>query len=110
MTLPPEVVAAHKRNRHEGRTGMRAFGTTPYAGSREILFAACRSSEVALETDGHGDFTRHAMAVLKKAGDFTAEQFYTAVMQQFGASARQTPGLWCADDLRQTNFLGAVEV
>ena len=89
---------------------MRAFGTTPYAGSREILFAACRSSEVALETNGQGDFTRHAMAVLKQAGNLTAEQFYTAVLQQFGASARQTPGLWCADDLRQSNLLDAIKV
>lgn len=107
MPATTEMLAAHERSRNSRALGMRAFNS-PYKGTREILFAACRSNESASETDGHGDFTRNAMEVLSKRRAMTVEEFYGAVLQRFGSSPGQTPGLWCDDGLRSVSLLGKV--
>jgi hypothetical protein len=103
----PEMIAAHKRSRGVGARGMRSF-SNPYQGGREILFAACQSNEVALESAGNGDFTRNAMKVLAQNYNLNAEEFLFEVKQQFGVAARQTPGLWCDPALRKTPLAGGI--
>jgi hypothetical protein len=59
---------------------------------REILFSACRSSEFAFESAGHGDFTSKAAPLLGAAlGRLTNEQFHAKVADGFGN--RQHPEL-----------------
>jgi hypothetical protein len=60
-----------------------------------IHFAACRDHEYAWESQGHGDFTRAAMALIAAAvaqGD-TNEAFSEAVAAEVGKRGRQHPGL-----------------
>jgi hypothetical protein len=67
----------------------------------EVGFYACRSDEIAWETQGRGDFTRHALHVLRTLGDeATNEGFLNAVIASFGPATRQTPMLVCAPALR----------
>ena len=106
--LPPtqEMIALNREARN--RRGMsRSSFSNPYEGGREILFAACSSREPAWESGGSGDFTRHAMSVFDRHGsDLTCDQFMDLVLQEFGVSRRQTPGLWCDPDLESTPLLG----
>ncbi len=64
---------------------------------REVAFAACRPDEVALESGGHGAFTRLAAPLLANAiGSMTHAQFQEAVANAFGPSPQQHPNLDCA--------------
>lgn len=64
---------------------------------REVVFSACQPFQLAYERDGQGDFTRHALAALKRGGARPSNTgFMTAVAQLFGGSAAQTPFLDCA--------------
>lgn len=105
-----EMMAAHRRSRQSRGRGMsRAFSgvvSESYKGTREILFAACNSSEPAWESNGSGDFTRNAMSVLSRSTSLTVSQLLYEIKQQFGPAARQTPGLWCDPTLRDTLLLG----
>jgi hypothetical protein len=70
----------------------RPSSRAPRAG-REFLFSACRSTEVAWEANGHGDFTRLA-APLVAAGiekGVTNRAFHATVLGAFGDKRRQTP-------------------
>ena len=111
LPATPELLAAHRRSLQQ-QSNLRSLNSAPnpYRGRKEILFAACRSSEVAWETGGHGDFTLAAIAILKEHPNLTAEQFIFKVIQAFGATARQTPGLWCDPSLRATPLLGGAFV
>jgi hypothetical protein len=74
---------------------------------REVTFAACRSKEVAWEVDGQGEFTRRAHDVLASGiKDLTNVGFLEAVLQAFGANARQQPQLDCEISLRNARWLG----
>lgn len=74
---------------------------------REVTFAACRSKEVAWEVDGQGEFTRHAHDVLARGTEgLTNVAFHEAVLQAFGANARQQPQLDCDVSLRNARWLG----
>ena len=60
----------------------------------EVAFAACQSRELAWESGGHGEFTLHATRRLRESGAaLTPDAFYAQVLQDFGASRRQTPQL-----------------
>ncbi|QBE63635.1 caspase family protein [Pseudoduganella lutea] len=65
---------------------------------REVVFSACLSSEVALESGDHGDFTRCAMQVLAQdvAGLSNAE-FAERVTQNFGHAPRQHAKLYSSE-------------
>ena len=74
---------------------------------REVTFAACKSSEVAWEVDGQGEFTRRAHQVLASAPDgLTNAGFIEAVLRAFGPNARQQPQLDCDVPLRSMRWLG----
>lgn len=75
--------------------------------SRKVTFAACKSSEVAWEVDGQGEFTRRAHEVLASAPDgLTNADFIEAVLRAFGPDAQQQPQLDCDVPLRSMRWLG----
>jgi hypothetical protein len=78
-----------------------------YDAAREVLFCACRSREVALESNGHGHFTTKATQVLR-AGiqGLTNEELLRRILRAFGTAPRQNPELHCAPALRGRPFLG----
>ena len=64
---------------------------------RDVVFSACLSTEVALESNGHGHFTSRATELLRQGIDgITNDQFHRNVVDAFGPARRQTPYLDCA--------------
>lgn len=75
-----------------------------------VHFAACRDDEYAWESNGQGDFTRHASAMLAKAArDGNSNRaFMDAIVAKFGARPRQHPLLLKpATGLSTRRLLGA---
>lgn len=103
-----QMIATHKRTRAVSRSrGVRSRSLSSRDRSSEILFAACRSDQVAWESDGQGDFTRAALQVLQPGiGQMTNASFLDRLTAAFGAAARQTPQLWTDARLREQPFLG----
>lgn len=59
---------------------------------REVLFSACKATEVAWESGGQGDFTRAALPLLSAgAGAVSNRDFVRSVVEKFGQNRRQTP-------------------
>ncbi len=58
-----------------------------------VHFAACRDDEYAWESNGQGDFTRHASALLAKAvrDGSSNRAFMDAIVAKFGTRPRQHP-------------------
>jgi hypothetical protein len=73
---------------------------------RWVNFSACKSTEVALESDGNGDFSRNATRML--VGDlsrYTQRSFQDALVAAFGQARQQTPQLDCPDALLSSPLL-----
>ena len=83
----------------------RATGSGGLEQMRHAKFAACRDSEVAWESNGHGEFTLRATRVLATGASYTNQQFATQVEQAFGPSPRQHPLLDCPDSIRSLGLL-----
>ncbi len=67
------------------RAGKRAL-------AREVLFSACKPTEVAYETGGHGDFTVAAsLLVAPSANRLTNAEFLAKVREAFSSQPRQNP-------------------
>lgn len=76
------------------------------ASMKEVLFAACRSNELAWESNGQGDFTRAATSLLRRGIDgLTNQEFETRVIAALGATPRQHPELDCAPAARTQPLL-----
>ena len=105
LRATPERIEAHRRYRQDmGFT--RAVGSRGPADMRDVVFSACLSTEVALESNGHGHFTRRATEQLRNGiNGVTNEQFHRNVVDAFGAARRQTPFLDCAPDARSRFLL-----
>jgi hypothetical protein len=75
--------------------GLSARGVAAFArdtSDGDTLFAACRSTEVAWESNGQGDFTRAATQVLARGvSGLTHSAFLAQVLAGLGASPRQHP-------------------
>lgn len=98
----PEMEAAHAAFR-ESLGGTRAAkGRGAYDRAREVLFCACRSREVALESAGHGHFTTRATAILARGiAGLSNSEFQRRVVSAFGPNPSQNPELHCAAELRE---------
>jgi hypothetical protein len=100
---------AHERFRNANASRGVATGARGFVDQNAIgwvNFSACDASEVALEHDGNGDFTRIATRLLN--GDlsrFTHRSFQDAVIGAFGERRRQTPQLDCSDSSRSAGLL-----
>ncbi|MDT3677355.1 MAG: caspase family protein [Burkholderiaceae bacterium] len=104
-----ELIDAHRRFRQQSRFAMLSAspgGTGGRSRMRDVKFAACLDSEVAWESDGHGEFTLRATRVLAEGiGATTNEQFARRVTEAFGASPRQHPMLDCTDEALALHLL-----
>ena len=72
---------------------------------REVVFSACQPNQLAYESDGQGDFTRHALQVLKVGGARPSNSgFMNKVLLSFRGSAVQLPLLDCDPGALETPF------
>ena len=89
------------------------LGTTGVECSAEVMawvnFSACQPHEVAWESKGQGDFTRHATKALETGpGGFTHDSFQACILDAFGATPRQRPYLDCTAEARKQVLLAPV--
>ncbi|HEX5831377.1 MAG TPA: caspase family protein, partial [Gemmatimonadaceae bacterium] len=111
LTPAAAALAAHERFRASlaGRPGGEQARDRSSA-VRWVTFSACQATEEALEYDGQGDFTRHALAILG-AGDadaFTHGAFQRRLVDAFGPDRRQTPHLDCPHGWEELPLLAAL--
>jgi hypothetical protein len=107
----PAMEDAHAAFRSSLGESRATSGRGAYDQAREILFAACRSREVALESDGHGHFTTRATRLLASGiQGITNAQFQERVVQAFGENSGQNPELHCAGALRSLPLLAPIDV
>ena len=93
----PDIVDAHVRFRQQLPSNPRAIGTGGQSLMRDVKFAACLDSEVAWESEGHGEFTLRATRILAAGiNGLTNDQFLQRVTADFGVRTRQHPLLDCA--------------
>lgn len=105
----PAMEEAHAAFRKSLGGTRAASGRGAYDQAREVLFAACRSREVALESDGHGHFTTRALRLLGSGiQGLTNEEFQARVVRAFGESSGQNPELHCAAALRSRPLLAPI--
>ncbi len=74
---------------------------------RDVLFSACRSDELAYESNGQGDFSLR-MTRLVASGNLRGlsnRDVVERILAAFGQSPRQTPQLHCAVSYRGNRFL-----
>lgn len=109
MKATPAMQKAHATFRRKLGASRPTASRGAYDRAREVAFAACRSSEVALESDGHGHFTTRATRLLA-AGikDLTNEEFHRRVVDAFGPGSAQNPELHCAAALRSRLLLAPI--
>ncbi|WP_257792926.1 caspase family protein [Azospirillum argentinense] len=109
IVATPEMVEAHRRFRQSGGRGTAPAGIRGRDTMREILFAACLSTELAYESGGQGDFTLRATRILADDGaSLSNEAFQRRVTEAFGPVARQHPGLYCAAEARARPLFGGI--
>ncbi|TFC25049.1 caspase family protein [Cryobacterium sp. TMT1-3] len=85
--IPDEQTSKNYRAKRgtPARAGKRAL-------AREVLFSACKPTEVAYETGGHGDFTVAAsLLVVPSANRLTNGEFLAKVREAFSSQPRQNP-------------------
>ncbi len=84
----PALNAAHR----QWRQGHADEVSTPDADHPELLFTACKSSQVAYEFNGQGEFTLRAIRALSAGGDgLTARELFRHVVDAFGENPSQNP-------------------
>lgn len=63
--------------------------------AREVLFSACKPTEVAFETGGHGDFTgATSLLVVPSANRLTNGEFLAKIREAFSSQPRQNPDFY----------------
>lgn len=96
LTADASMIEAHRRFRSQLGWRRAAVPRGPES-MREVLFSACRSTELAWESNGQGEFTLRATRILASGiGGLTNERFAERVRREFGPNPRQHPELDCA--------------
>ncbi|MEZ4707637.1 MAG: caspase family protein [Caldilineaceae bacterium] len=112
LKVTPAQIEAHRQFRREMGAQRSAPASRGPATMREVVFSACLSTEVALESNGHGHFTLRAAELLRAGfNGVSNDQFFKNVLDAFGSARRQTPVLDCAPaarDLPLLQPLGAI--
>jgi len=104
LIATPEMEALYQKK----IARMRGARSTVSGIQKEVLFSACRSSELAYEKNGQGDFTRIATQVLSnRVGSLSNVDFLESVIQKFGNDRAQTPEIDCEARLREQPLLGS---
>lgn len=88
VRMTSENVEAYKRKRGGLPQATRSLDT-----ERSVYFGACQATELAFESNGQGDFTRIALPRIREFTTGTNQQFFDAVLADFGDVRRQTPVL-----------------
>ena len=102
--IPDEATSRNYRVKRgtPARAGKRAF-------AREVLFSACKPTEVAYETGGHGDFTVAAsLLVVPSANRLTNGEFLARVREAFSSQPRQNPAFNGPRAAKSRIFLGSL--
>ncbi len=91
LRATPQMIEAHRRVRKTLTPAPVADGFSDMA---EVVFTACRSDQVAYESDGQGDFTRIALELFEEGlPEESNDAFYQRILRGFGDDARQQPQL-----------------
>ena len=106
LRATPQMVEAHRRFR-------KALAPAPVADGlsdmTEVVFTACRSDQVAYESDGQGDFTRIALELFEEGlPDESNDAFYQRILRGFGEDARQQPQLNSSATARLRGLLASL--
>lgn len=105
----PELVQAHIRFRQQLGGSRDATGTGGRSLMPDVKFAACLDSEVAWESNGHGEFTvRTTRALAAGIAGLSNEQFGKQLTADFGVRTRQHPMLDCSLEARSRALLQPV--
>jgi hypothetical protein len=102
-----EISARHRVFREGAGAGESGAATRAASAAvmKEVCFSACQPHEVALESNGAGQFTSKAMVVLSGGGELSNAGFMEQVLTVFGARPPQHPYLDCAEDARARGLL-----
>ena len=107
LRATPALEQAHAAFRQQ--RGLNRAGTRSEAQLREVTFSACQSFQVALESNGNGEFTRRATRILGAGiAGLTHAAFLQKVEATFEAGG-QRPFLHCADDARGRRLLQSLQ-
>lgn len=105
MVPTPEMQQKHaefRRSQRMSRSHVPAFPTV----MPNIAFAACQDDQSAYESNGRGEFTVRAAAIVAAGIEgLTNEQFIERVVVAFGTNPRQLPRLDCDRTARSRAFL-----
>jgi len=92
--------------------GQQSGSTTRTRGvhsAAEIFFSACTDLELALEANGHGDFTRHAVEAIRSGIEgLDNDGLLSRINARFGSPRRQNPELHCEAMRRRLPFLQSI--
>ena len=99
---PTPAMVAEYRAQRSAAGGRRARSLHASDDLKAVVFAACRDDEVALESAGHGKFTRLVTPMVAAAFDSATsnDDFQTQIAGAFGAGSSQNPALDCASGAR----------
>lgn len=105
IVLPPQVATRYALKRRAGASRALAPSRGLEA-MREVVFSACLSSEVALESNGHGEFTLRAMKAFETGvAGLSNEQLADRITANFGSNPSQHAKLYSAPDARGLGLL-----
>ncbi len=101
----------HMKKVYRNRVGqIRENASRAPARQRDVLFSACRSTELAYESNRQGDFTRIATRVLAEGTQgLSNTDFLERVLLAFGSNPRQNPEIHCDLTARQQGFLAPAQ-
>jgi Caspase domain/N-acetylmuramoyl-L-alanine amidase len=101
-----EMLRKHENFRRTlGFAPRRATSRGP-ASMREVVFSACKPDELAWESNGQGDFTRNAVALLRANASISNERFQDQLTTGFTPAGRQHPTLDCAPAAKAASLFG----
>lgn len=96
----------HASFRRERQLSARSTASRGPDTMREVVFSACKPEELAWESNGQGDFTRNAIALLSAGAAITNEQFQEQLTTDFTPAGRQHPTLDCAPAAKGATLFG----
>jgi uncharacterized caspase-like protein len=103
LAATPALEAAHETFRTQ--RGLARSGSRQESQMREITFSACQSFQVALESQGQGEFTRQATRILSAGIDGMTHAAFQQRVEASFAPGGQRPFLHCTPEARQRGLL-----
>ena len=102
LSPSPAMEKAYKKRIN----AIRKIASRALVPQKDVLFSACRSSELAYESNRQGDFTRHATAIIANGtSGMSNTDFEEQLLKAFGHNPRQNPEIHCDVSSRSLSFL-----